>query len=347
MSSVSPVSDLPETQTRPLMSALVRMGLAGEGEAVRITPLTGGVSSLIVRVDAGGQTFCVKQALPELKVALHWSAPLSRSHAELAWIREAGRIAPGSVPAILGEDRASFCFAMSWLAPAQHPVWKLQLRDGHAEAAFAAAVGSTLAQIHAATAHRAELAETFAFDEHFFELRLDPYFGQAARVHADCAPILQQLIADTAARKIALVHGDVSPKNLLAGPAGPVFLDAECAWYGDPAFDAAFCLCHLLAKCLWRPASAPAFLACFDAFATTYLQGATWEATPALEARIARLLAAILLARVDGKSPLEYLTEPDRAKQRAFALRWVRDPASQLSTLRKAWANDVLTEALS
>ncbi len=60
------------------------------------------------------------------------------------------------------------------------------------------------------------------------------------------------LSAGTLAAKIALVHGDVSPKKVPAGPRGPVFLDAECAWYGDPAFDLAFCLNHLLLKCLWN-----------------------------------------------------------------------------------------------
>ena len=43
------------------------------------------------------------------------------------------------------------------------------------------------------------------------------------------------LAATTAATKRVLVHGDFSPKNLLAGAGGPVILDAECAWYGDPA----------------------------------------------------------------------------------------------------------------
>jgi aminoglycoside phosphotransferase (APT) family kinase protein len=326
-----------------VLPALVRMGLAAVGDEPDIVPLTGGVSSLIVRVDARDGPVCIKQALPELKVASHWSAPLARSHAELAWIREVGEILPQSVPRILGEDAASYCFAMQWLPPDQHPVWKHQLRDGQVSTDFAAQVAQHLATIHATTACQPTLAARFAFDQNFFELRLDPYFGASAQVHPDCAEALHALIAQTADKRVVLIHGDVSPKNILAGPAGPIFLDAECAVYGDPAFDVAFCLTHLMAKCLWRPAWTDDYLACFDAFASHYLAGVNWEAMADIEARTTVLLAAILLARVDGKSPLEYLTEPDRAKLRAFARRWLLSPATRLADLRAAWKEELAT----
>ncbi len=105
----------------------------------------------------------------------------------------------------------------------------------------------------------------FATDHIFFPIRLEPYLAATARIHADCAAQLQALIDVTPSTKLALVHGDVSPKNILCGPHGPVFLDAECAWYGDPAFDLAFCLNHTLLKCAWRPHWTDGYLACFDA----------------------------------------------------------------------------------
>jgi len=328
-------------EERIVLAALVRMGLVDADEHPVMTHLVGGVSSLIMRVDTRRGPLCVKQALPELKVATHWSAPLERSHAELAWIKHVASFAPDTVPAILGEDRASFCFAMTWLEPSQYPVWKWQLRDAIADAPFAAEVARRLVAIHCATVDDDALAQAFANDENFFQLRLDPYFGAAAQAHADCAEALLDLISVTANNKRALVHGDISPKNLLAGPHGPLFLDAECAWYGEPAFDAAFCLCHLLAKCLWRPASQAAFLACFDAFAAAYLQGVHWENAAKIEARITRLLAAIMLARVDGKSPLEYLGEHDRERMRTFAKARVLSPRTQLKTIRDEWQREL------
>ena len=138
------------------------------------------------------------------------------------------------------------------------------------------------------------------------------------------------------------MHGDVSPKNILRGPDGPVFLDAECAWWGDPAFDLAFCLNHLLLKCLWTPAATPGFLACFDALAAAYLAGVTWEPPAALEARAAHLLPGLFLARVDGKSPVEYITaEPDKDRVRRVAARCLPHPVETLGDVRQAWTKEL------
>ncbi len=186
------------------------------------------------------------------------------------------------------------------------------------------------------------VAERFATDAIFHAIRLDPYLEATARAHPDRAGALARLVETTAATKRALVHGDVSPKNILIGPAGPVFLDAECAWYGDPAFDLAFCLNHMLLKCLWVPAATAGFLTCFEAFAGTYLAGVEWEDAAALEARAARLLPGLLLARVDGKSPVEYLTrERDKACVRRVARALLADPVDTLAAVRERWAREV------
>ncbi len=140
------------------------------------------------------------------------------------------------------------------------------------------------------------------------------------------------------------MHGDVSPKNILVGPAGPVFLDAECAWWGDPAFDLAFCLNHLLLKCLWTPRARDGFLACFDAMADTYRAGVRWEAADALDARAAHLLPGLFLARVDGKSPVEYITtDADKDRVRRVARALLIAPPARLDVIRQAWARELAT----
>ena len=321
-----------------LDAALLRLGLLRPGEVVTMRPLAGGVSSDIWRIDAGGRTFCVKRALAKLKVAQDWRAPVARSRYEYLWLEEAGRHVPQAVPKLLGYDEAKQLFALEWLDPADYRWWKGELRDGHVDVVAAAAIGDALARIHAGTAHRSDIASRFPTDEIFHAIRLEPYLLATARVHTDLAGRLEDLARITAASKRALVHGDVSPKNIMLGPRGPVLLDAECAWYGDPAFDAAFCLNHLLLKCLWTPSARVHFLQAYDAMSVTYLAGVTWEDRSALELRVAHLLPGLLLARIDGKSPVEYLTtEIDKSTVRAVARHLLASPVDQLAAVRTAW----------
>ena len=141
---------------------------------------------------------------------------------------------------------------------------------------------------------------------------------------------------------LALVHGDVSPKNILVGPLGPVLLDAECAWWGDPAFDIAFCLNHLLLKCVWTPSASADFMASFDALATAYLVGVDWEPREAIERRAAALLPGLLLARVDGKSPVEYIeTDAQRDLVRRVALALLKRPVASLDRVAAAWRQEI------
>ncbi|MGE0724606.1 MAG: phosphotransferase family protein [Alphaproteobacteria bacterium] len=326
----------------PILAALRRIGLVGPAERPRFVPLAGGVSSDIWRVEAAIGTFCVKRALERLKVAQHWTAPVVRNAYEVAWFEVAGSIVPDAVPRVIGHEARDGMFVMSYLDPDTHPLWKEQLRQGHADPVAAAAVGRRLARIHAATAGNEKIAERFRTDLIFHAIRLEPYLFAAARAHPTLAEPLTALATRTATTRLALVHGDISPKNILHGPNGPVFLDAECAWYGDPAFDAAFCLNHLLLKCLWTPRATDGFLACFEALGTAWCAGVAWEAPAAAEARVATLLPGLLLARIDGKSPVEYVTDDrDRQRARAVAMRFLGEPVDRLEPIRAAWAEQM------
>ena len=325
-----------------VIAGLGRMGLLSPGETPAVVPLTGGVSSDILRVDLVSGPVCVKRALAKLKVEADWRAPVERNRWEVEWLKLAGAIVPGGAPRVLARDVSTGMFAMEYLEPARYPVWKSRLRDGVVEPAFAAEVGRRIALIHAYTAGRDGVADRFATDHIFFPIRLEPYLTATARVHTDCARQLEALVQVTRTTKLALVHGDVSPKNILCGAAGPVFLDAECAWFGDPAFDLAFCLNHMLLKCLWRPRCADAYLACFDALAQTYLHAATWEPAARIEARTAHLLPGLLLGRVDGKSPVEYLTQDwQRETVRSVARHYLLAPVEHLHDIRDRLRDEV------
>jgi aminoglycoside phosphotransferase (APT) family kinase protein len=321
-----------------LVEALRRIGLVKKGEAACLTPLTGGVSSDISLVEAGGRRFCVKRALSRLKVAALWEAPVERNAAEAAYMRAVQRWLPRAVPRILGEDANAGWFAMDYLKPEGHRLWKTQLLAGIVEPDFAAAVGRDLAFIHARSAADPGIPAAFANDSTFEAIRIEPYLRATGRAHPELASRFDELAQTTLATKRALVHGDVSPKNILRGPDGPIFLDAECAWFGDPAFDVAFCLNHLLLKGAREGADRTRYGAAFSALAGAYLAGVDWESATEIEARAAALLPALFLARVDGKSPVEYLTrESERAAVRRSAAPLVADPPARLMDVADAW----------
>jgi len=322
-----------------IAAALQGLGLLARGEHLSLAALGGGVSCDVWRVELASGPVCVKRALAILRVAADWRAPAGRAASEVAWLRLIAAIEPEWVPRILGEDRERHLFVMEFLPPDSYPVWKSQLALGCVEVEFAARVGAALARIHAQTANRSDIAERFANREQFHALRIEPYLLHAATRHDGASKTIRDIAAGIETARIALMHGDVSPKNILCGPHGPVFLDAETVAYGDPAFDLAFCLNHLLLKCVWHPRWTQAYLQSFSALKASYLAGANWEDASLLEARAAHIVPALLLARIDGKSPVEYLTaEDDKNFVRERALTFLQRPSRSLDEVRSLWA---------
>jgi aminoglycoside phosphotransferase (APT) family kinase protein len=322
-----------------LRRIFLSLGLADPHEEIHVTALTGGVSSAIYRVDLGSGSYCLKQALPQLKVAKEWKVPVERVFAEVAYLRVAQQVVPGHVPRVLGEDQASKSFVMEFLGAEYHS-WKAELLAGRIDPEIARGIGDVLGRIHSATADDPDMDVRFATDANFHAIRLEPYLVETARVHPPLAPTLLAIVERTAATRRVLVHGDVSPKNILVGPQGPVLLDAECAWFGDPAFDVAFCLNHFLLKTAHLPAQGDALLASFGAFAEGYWPHVRWESRAELEARVATLLPGLALARVDGKSPVEYLDEPQRGKVRHASIVLLRQAPSSLEQIAASWAEE-------
>ena len=331
-----------ESPDLAIVDFVARSGLVPAGITARYERLPGGVSSDIWLVRAGPAAFCVKRALPQLRVAADWRAPIERNTKEAGWIKAVAGFMPEAVPGLLAEDAEAGMFAMDYLPSPSFEGWKTQLRRDHVRAGTAAEIGRRLARIHSRFARSPAAAAEFATDGIFHAIRLEPYLLATARAHPDRAASLEKLAETTARTKLSLVHGDVSPKNILVGPPGPVFIDAECAWFGDPAFDLAFCLNHLVLKCLWVPPAAGRLLAAFDSLAETYLGLVDWEPREEIDRRTARLLPGLFLARIDGKSPVEYLIEEhDKDKVRRVARSLLADPPHRLAEIRSAWAGEI------
>jgi aminoglycoside phosphotransferase (APT) family kinase protein len=331
----------PDSWEALLPPMLASAGIAVTGR-LEVAPLTGGVSSDIVRVTLpDGRAFCAKRALAQLKVAARWEAPLERNHYEIAWLRRAGAIVPGAAPQVIAEDREHGIALLEYLAPGDYSLWKTDLLAGRADPQVPLRVADALGRIHAATLNDASAAAEFPTDHLIDALRFDPYLRYLAGRYPELAPQILAAMDRSRGTHLALVHGDVSPKNILVSvhDGHPVLLDAECAWYGDPAFDAAFCLNHLVLKSIHLPELGSTLIEQAQGFAAAWLEHFPTALRAGIETRVAALLPCLMLARVDGKSPVEYLTEGARETVRRRAMPLIRRPPSRVDTVLQAVRN--------
>jgi aminoglycoside phosphotransferase (APT) family kinase protein len=303
-----------------LEAYLRRTGRVGAEERVQVEPLAGGVSNATMLVRrTEGPDLVVKQALARLRVATPWYAGRERVAREAAALRWLDRLLPaGAVPAYRFEDPAVHLLGMDAVAE-PHENWKLRLLAGGLEERHVRAFAALLAHLHCAGhEHREALADELA-DRSFFEaLRLAPYYLHAGEQVPEAADFLGALVERTRARADTLVHGDFSPKNVLLHRDRLVLLDHEVAHLGEPAFDVGFALTHLLSKAHHLRDARERFASAAELFWRVYREGAGGAAwTEGLDARAVDHVLGCLLARVAGRSPLEYLDAGERAAQRA------------------------------
>ena len=313
---------------------VAELGLGGPGDVAGIRPLTGGVASDIAVVDVGGRRICVKFALPKLKVEADWRAPVHRNAAEYAWLEVAAEVLPESAVRLFGRSEGRHGFAMEFIDGDGVYLWKDSLLAEAPDRGEAATVADMLGRIHAASAREGFDDAPFRDNmDDFHAIRIEPYLEYTAERHPGLAGPIGALAAMLHGSRQVLVHGDVSPKNILFRAGGPVFLDAECATMGDASFDPSFCLNHLVLKAAHLPGSRERLLASAETFWRAYAGHVDWEPAEGLEERVCRLLPALMLARVDGKSPVEYLDEAGRELVRRMAGALIREPAGGVGEL--------------
>lgn len=317
--------------TVDLAAHLARRGLIGSPDDVAVLPLAGGVSNDVVAVQAPGLDAVVKRALGRLRVAEEWLADPARLDTEGRALRVAGALLPGSVPEVY--DLADGYLVIE-RAPRAWRTWKEDLLVGTVEVAVAERLGRALGVWQRATAGRADIAEQFGDVTAFTQLRVDPFHRTIGERH----PALRGPIAETVeameASRVCLVHGDYTPKNVLVGPDRTSWvIDWEVAHLGDPTFDPAWTIGHLLLKTVHRPASGSAYRAAAVAFLRA-LHAHLAGAVRVDGAQLVRQVGCLLLARVDGKSPADYLSDAGRARTRVLARHLLTAPPA---TITDAW----------
>jgi 5-methylthioribose kinase len=286
------------------------------GTAVRVEPLSGGVSNIVLRVIDGERLLVVKQSRPQLRTREAWFSDVERIHREIDVLQWLGDQLPlGSIPRLLHQDRERFVFAMEH-APLLARSWKEMLLAGLADPLIARAAGRLLGQIHQFTAHREPPSASLRDKTVFVQLRVDPFYRRILTAHPDLAPYVEPLIAEMARADDALCHGDYSPKNLLVHEGQVALVDHETGHIGEPCMDVGFFFSHLLLKTIFHFQRRCEYLEVVRQAWAGYSDALTaWPARAKWSACMGHL-GVCLIARVDGTSPVDYLR---RAEQQQCA----------------------------
>ncbi len=286
----------------------------------RFTTLAGGVSNRTVWVRFERKPdWVMKQALPKLRVQVDWYSAPERIQREAAGLRLLGKTITGHVPELVFLDEEQHILAMS-AVPRLHHNWKTLLLSGETSVELARNFGHLLAKIHNAALAYPQIKSDFAEVRFFEELRLEPYYGYTATQVPRARAFLENLIKDTRSRKLALAHGDYSPKNALVCAGKLIILDFEVIHYGDPAFDIGFSLTHFLSKAHFLWANRRSFIEMAREYWRAYLTDLDADLAKQMRTSAVAHCLACLLARVGGRSPLEYLDERQRSRQKEIVL---------------------------
>ena len=325
-----------QLDTPDVVGYLVRRGRVPVGAGAVVTACSGGVSGQTFLVDSGGTRVVVKQALERLRTDASWISDPRRALVEARGLEVFGTVVGSdSAPELLDVD-AEHCVITMTGAPAGSRSWKETLLDGQVEPATSRSLGAVLGRWHSASGavYQAEF-QTLTW---FRELRIEPFHLAVTRSVPRLAARIGALVDDMGRERTALVHGDFSPKNILVLPDGRSWvIDFEVCHWGDPTFDLAFMLHHLIMKAIHRPASSAGLFRCARSFLEAYgeTRSGAGEAMPG-EPRILEHLGCLLVARVVGTSPATYLIADQARQVRELGEAILRD---RPMTLAEVWPN--------
>lgn len=275
------------------------------GTPVAVRALGGGVSNTVLGASWRGDAVVLKQPLAKLRVAADWPFDCARVLVERDCLVELAQLVPGAVPLVRLWDPDALILGIDHV-PVGAILWKTSLLKGDVDLATARMAGELLGRVHARAKRDERIRERFWDQTVLIQGRIDPFHRTVARAHPLLASLIENEVERLLATRVTLTLGDYSPKNLFTYADGLIAIDFETAHWGDPAFDAAFCITHLVLKSCRGPRFGERYLRAASVFWDAYRAAGVAECG---EQAVAREIGCLLLARIDGKSPVEYLTE--------------------------------------
>lgn len=280
----------------------------------QVEVLTGGVSNVVIAITTANQKLVLKQALAELAVSEKWEADQRRAIVEANAIELFNKLTPNQVPKLIFLDPDRFILVLERV-PVGSTVWKSDLLAGVINPDIGLKLGATLASWHNYGEKSAEAKLKFMEDSLFEQLRIDPFYRFVATKNPQIEVPIRKLINELEGDKTTVVHGDFSPKNIMVATNDDIYiLDFEVTHVGNPVFDLAFLTAHLLCKFFRTDDRLHAKLLANTAI--SFLK--EYQTLRRISPSVTRHAALIALARVEGKSPVNYLSTDAQQKLQVF-----------------------------
>jgi predicted TIM-barrel enzyme len=295
--------------TETLPAYLREKGVVAADAPIHAEELGGGLSNVVLYWSVPGRDGIVKQPRPRLLVADEWLVDVRRILNERDAIALlSNRVGSGSIPVLTFSDDEAMAIGMNAASPGSR-LWKSELLDGTLDVERSRQAGRLLREIHDATRDDPDVAARFVARPLLDQTRLDPWYRAAAVRHPDLAAVIEYAIDRLLSVRRVLVHGDFVPKNMLVLGPTLLLLDYEVVHYGNPGVDVATFVNHMLLKGFGYPERRAGFSELARAFWGAYSEGLDQDEIELCEHEATLQLGALMLARVDGKSKVEYLVD--------------------------------------
>lgn len=331
---------------RQIYKFLNELNLIYKDSYPEITEIKGGVSSELWKVSFKSQNYCIKRSLKRLRVEEDWEAPIVRNLNEFNYLNSLESIVPQNIPKPIAYSHEYNMFIMQYFDEKEFKNWKLQLKAGIANYAVVKKLADIVGTIHQFTyKNRHSIMNKFQNEDIFYHTRIKPYFLSLIDKYSNLREYILQSIDLMQKNKHVLVHGDISPKNILVSNKKVILLDAECAWHGDPAFDIAFLLNHMLLKCLFNSNLNKYFLDSYELILNKYIKYVIWEEIENFTKRLSNIIPILILARIDGRAPVEYIQNNAlKNKIRNMAINIMHSEIKNPLELKNLWEEFLIKE---